>query len=191
MDGIAGIQSRIDQIVGRFSPASAAGGVLGTGKGVEADDFASTLARVEQGSAPAAAAEQTGELNRAGVDPAQWARDFLSALNMPLTSENQRAVVAWQQAEGTRAAFNPLATTQGGFEGTTNLNSVGVKNYASYADGIAANVKAITNGRYENVLTALSRGDSAEAVARAIADGPWGSGEGVLRVLASQSSANA
>jgi hypothetical protein len=181
MDGIAGVQARIDEIVGRFSGApvgastgTVAGGVLGAGEASGANDFASTLARVGQDS---------GSLNKAGVDPVQWAKDFLSKLGMPLTNENVRAITAWEEAEGTRASFNPLATTQGGFAGTTNLNSVGVKNYASYEDGIAANVRAITNGRYENVLSALRQGNSAQAVAQAIADGPWGTHDGVLRVL--------
>jgi hypothetical protein len=188
MDGIAGVQSRIDEIVGRFSAGSVAGGVLGAGAASGADDFASTLARAEETQATSATSAAndvapSGELNKAGVDPVQWAKDFLSALGMPQSSENVRAVTAWEQAEGTRAKFNPLATTQGGFEGTSNLNSVGVKNYASYQDGIAANVKAITNGRYENVLAALRQGTSATAVGQAIADGPWGTRDGVLKVL--------
>ena len=195
MDGIAGVQSRINEIVGRFSAGSLAGGVLGAGEATGANDFASTLARAEntQAASPAApdnyVAASGGELNKAGVDPVQWAKDFLTALGMPVSSENVRAVTAWEQAEGTRARFNPLATTQGGFEGTTNLNSVGVKNYASYQDGIAANVKAITNGRYENVLAALRQGTSATAVGQAIADGPWGTRDGVLKVLRGASGA--
>jgi hypothetical protein len=195
MDGIAGVQSRINEIVGRFSAGSVAGGVLGAGAASGADDFASTLARAEetQGTSPVAGetyvAPSGGELNKAGVDPVQWAKDFLTALGMPVSSENVRAITAWEQAEGTRARFNPLATTQGGFEGTSNLNSVGVKNYASYQDGIAANVKAITNGRYENVLAALRQGTSATAVGEAIADGPWGTRDGVLKVLRGASGA--
>ncbi|HEX5095250.1 MAG TPA: hypothetical protein VFX21_04525 [Acidimicrobiia bacterium] len=192
MDGIAGVQSRINEIVGRFSAGSVAGGVLGAGAASDADDFASTLARAEESQATSASSATStdtyvaptgGDLNKAGVDPVQWAKDFLTALGMPTSSENVRAVTAWEQAEGTRAHFNPLATTQGGFAGTSNLNSVGVKNYASYQDGIAANVKAITNGRYENVLAALRQGTSATAVAQAIAEGPWGTHDGVLRVL--------
>jgi hypothetical protein len=115
-----------------------------------------------------------------------WAHDFLERLGMPRTAENVRAVVAWQQAEGTRARFNPLATTQGGFEGATRFNSVGVKNYASYEDGLAANVRAITNGRYGAILDALRRGDSAMAVAEAIRNSPWGSGDLVVRILREQ-----
>ncbi len=100
-----------------------------------------------------------GTLNRAGVDPVQWAKDFLTRLNAPITSENMRAITAWEKAEGTAARFNPLATTQSGFNGETSFNSVGVKNYMSYADGLDANVKVINNGLYSNILAALQRGN--------------------------------
>jgi len=185
MDGIAGIQARIDQIVGRFSGPGVAGGVLGAGETNDVADFAATLARAEtaQGGTGDYEAPAGGTLNKAGVDPVQWGKDFLSKLGMPLTSENVRAMSAWQQAEGTGADFNPLATIQGGFAGATNFNSVGVKNYANYDDGLAANIKAITNGRYENILAALRRGTSAMDVADAIAASPWGSGELVRRIL--------
>lgn len=108
----------------------------------------------------------------------------MSKLGIDATSENIRAMNAWAQAEGTRAQFNPLATTQGA-AGATRFNSVGVRNYASYADGVEATVKTLTNGRYGNVLEALRAGNSAEAVGRAVADSPWGTHEGVLRVLRS------
>jgi len=197
MDGIAAVQARIQQIEGRFGTRSA-GGVLGTSdqnktatdSAASASPFATALAQA-QGAPATVGADATvptssGTLNRAGVDSVQWARDFLTKLNLPVTSENVRAISAWEQAEGTKAAFNPLATTQSGFPGETRFNSVGVKNYASYQDGIDANVHAITNGRYTNVLDALRAGNSAQAVAQAIADSPWGTHGGVLRVLASQ-----
>jgi hypothetical protein len=67
--------------------------------------------------------------------------------------------------------------------GATRFNSVGVKNFLTYDDGITANIKAITNGRYTNILDALRAGNSADAVGQAIAASPWGTGQGVLRVL--------
>lgn len=196
MDGIAGVHARIQDILTQFEgpkPASigsataidpatissATGAPVATGT-----DFAAALAQAQVSTAPVPAS--TGTLNRAGVDSVQWAKDFLTRLNAPITSENVRAITAWEQAEGTRASYNPLATTQGGFAGETNFNSVGVKNYVSYADGLDANVKVINNGRYANILAALQQGNDANAVARAIADSPWGTGAGVERVLASQ-----
>ncbi len=189
MDGIAAVEARIQEITSRFG-ARATGGVLGASDPATAADavdaqssssFADALAGAQSGGFSSPPAD--GSVNRAGVEPTRWATDFLTALHMPVTAENVRAVTAWEQAEGTRARFNPLATTQAGFSGETRFNSVGVKNYATYADGIAANVRAITNGRYTNVLAALQQGNDAVAVARAIASSPWGTGSGVLRVL--------
>jgi hypothetical protein len=204
MDGIAAVQARIQEIESTFGRQSV-GGVLGTSQAegladpgtasalgtgtdtTQTGSFANALAQA-QGipASDAAAPTSSGTLNRAGVDSAQWARDFLTKLNMPITAENVRAISAWEQAEGTKASFNPLATTQGGFAGETRFNSVGVKNYATYQDGIDANVHALTNGRYTNILDALRAGNSAQAVAQAIANSPWGTHGGVLRVLASQ-----
>jgi hypothetical protein len=191
MDGIGQIQARIQEITGRFRIGGAVG-VLGTpppkDDPANQTNFADSLATAQATATPSTAAPaSTGQLNRAGVDPVQWARDFLTRLNMPITNDNVRAVAAWEQAEGTAARFNPLATTQSGFQGETRFNSVGVKNYATYDDGINANVRAITNGLYGNVLDALRAGNSAERVGQAIADSPWGTHGGVLRVLHSQS----
>lgn len=203
MDGIAAVQARIQEIRSQFGLPTA-GGVLGASDPNSAANtsdtsaagtgsFADALAQAQgtTGTATATAADPSvpttsGTLNRAGVDSVGWARDFLTKLGMPITSENVKAVTAWEQAEGTKASFNPLATTQSGFSGETRFNSVGVKNYATYQDGIDANVHALTNGRYANILAALQAGNDATAVAQAIKDSPWGTGGGVLRVLASQ-----
>ena len=100
-----------------------------------------------------------------------------------MTSENVKALAAWAQAEGTKAGFNPLATTQS-MPGASSFNSVGVKNYASYADGIAGDGRR--RSRTATTPTSSRRcraGTSAVAVGRAVADSPWGTGQGVLRVL--------
>jgi hypothetical protein len=199
MDGIAAVEARIQEILSQFGGRSA-GGVLGasnpaaTGTGTttaQAGSFAAALSQAQ--GAPAAASTtggavpaNSGTLNRAGVDSAGWAKDFLTKVGMPITPENVRAITAWEQAEGTKASFNPLATTQSGFSGETRFNSVGVKNYADYQDGIDANAHALLNGRYTNILDALRAGNSATAVAQAIQNSPWGTGGGVLRVLNSQ-----
>ena len=93
---------------------------------------------------------------------------------------------AWEQAEGTKASFNPLATTQGGFAGETRFNSVGVKNYVTLP-GRHRRQRARADQRplHEHPRRAPA-GNSATAVAQAIKDSPWGTGGGVLRVLASQ-----
>ena len=195
MDGIAGVQARIQDIITQFNgpPAAATdpsspSGASGS-SGSSSTDFASALAQAQSPTASSSASvpASSGTLNRAGVDAVQWAKDFLTQIGAPITASNVQAITAWEQAEGTKAAYNPLATTQGGFAGETQFNSVGVKNYVSYQDGLAANVKVINNGLYPNILAALQQGNDAMAVAQAIASSPWGTGKGVERVLMSQS----
>jgi hypothetical protein len=184
MEGIAGVQARIQDIVSRFEGPPAKSTADST------TDFASVLAQAQSptstGAGTSTSLTTPGTLNRAGVDPVQWAQDFLTKLGAPVTASNVQAVSAWEQAEGTKASFNPLATTQGGYTGETQFNSVGVKNFATYQDGIDANVKVITNGLYGNILAALQQGTSAMDVAKAITSSPWGTGSGVERVLSSQ-----
>jgi hypothetical protein len=195
VDGIGAVEARIQEIQGMFGAVggSGAGGTLGSDAPTGSTTFSDALNQAQGTSAPDATAAtdtnvptSSGSLNRAGVDSVGWARDFLKAINMPITSENVRAISAWEQAEGTAAHFNPLATCQGGYPGETNFNSVGVKNYASYQDGIAANAHGIENGRYGNILAALKAGNNAMAVAQAIANSPWGTGSLVEKILSSQ-----
>ncbi len=118
-----------------------------------------------------------------------FAHDLLAALNMPLTFSNVQAINAWMKAEtGSQGpgtpAFNPLATTQK-YGSYSNFNSVGVKNYSDYHTGVMATANVMVNGRYNDVLAALSRGNDAHAVGAAVAASPWGTGDGVLRVLGS------
>ena len=54
-------------------------------------------------------------------------------------------VVAWEAQESTEARFNPLATTHA-MPGATDFNSVGVKNYRSVAQGLAAARETLEEG---------------------------------------------
>jgi hypothetical protein len=175
MDGIQAVQARITEIQQAFAPPAAPASTDSTAS--SSPDFASVLAGVTDPSAAASGSSFT-----ASTDRTQWATDLLNRLGMPVTAENIKALAAWAQAEGTKAGFNPLATTQA-MPGASSFNGVGVKNYASYADGLQATVATLTNGRYANILAALRAGNSAVAVAQAVANSPWGTGSGVLRVL--------
>lgn len=120
----------------------------------------------------------------------KFAKDLLAALGLPVTAENIRFLEAWQQAEGTRARFNPLATTKT-YAGATTFNTAGVKNYATYEDGIAATAATLRLKAYTGVMAAMRSGTSAETAAQAVAASPWGTGQGVLRVLGSRGASGA
>ena len=120
-------------------------------------------------------------LMRAGgkITQVTWAQAFVKSLGMPMTADNVAAVVAWEMAEGghwyNTAFYNPLNTTQS-MPGATIFNSVGVKAYTSWAQGLKASVITIRNGFYGGILDALRRGNDAQAVADAVAASPWGTG---------------
>lgn len=105
-----------------------------------------------------------------------FAIDVLRGLGMPVTNQNLLAMVAWMSAENTKARFNPFATTQG-WPGATKFNSVGVRNYASWADGVAATIKTMRLGYYTRIRAALKQGNAGYAVIQAIAESPWGTGK--------------
>ncbi len=120
-------------------------------------------------------------LMRAGgkITQVTWAQAFLKSLGVPMTADNVAAIVAWEMAEGghwyNTAYYNPLNTTQS-MPGATVFNSVGVKAYTSWAQGLKASVITIRNGYYADILDALRRGNDAQAVANAVAASPWGTG---------------
>jgi peptidoglycan hydrolase CwlO-like protein len=120
-------------------------------------------------------------LMRAGgkITQVTWAQAFVKSLGMPMTADNVAAVVAWEMAEGghwyNTAYYNPLNTTQS-MPGATIFNSVGVKAYTSWAQGLKASVITIRNGYYGGILDALRRGNDAQGVADAVAASPWGTG---------------
>lgn len=112
----------------------------------------------------------------AGVSFGRWAELLLSRLGAPICQDNLIAVVAWESAEGTAAAYNPLATTHD-FPGATDFNTVGVKNYPSLGDGIRATIDTLVLGSptygYGPVLASLAACAPAESTAAAINASAW------------------
>src|SRR5215216_1131694 len=54
------------------------------------------------------------------------------------------------------------------------MNSVGVKSYGSWEEGLAATAHTLENGRYGGVLSALRSGKDPNAVWDAVLSSPWG-----------------
>jgi hypothetical protein len=110
------------------------------------------------------------------TSPVDWAHDWLARANFPDTADNLRVVYSWEYAEsgGGGGMWNPLNTTQGGYPGESDLNSVGVKNYTTREDGLNANAKVIHNGYYPIVVGLFGLGNNAAAIAHAIEVSPWG-----------------
>lgn len=107
----------------------------------------------------------------------QFAADVLRRIGAQPTGQNMRAMRAWIKQEGGHtngARYNWLNTTQPA-PGAGNTGTQGnIKVYRTAQQGVEATAKTLKNGNYGNILAALKQGDSAERVARAIEQSPWG-----------------
>ncbi len=128
----------------------------------------------------------TGRIDLSGLSDAlqgeyhvtygRWAQLFLRLVDAPVCRSNLVVMAAWQAAESTQAAWNPLATTHG-MPGSTDFNSVGVQNFVSLAQGLLGTWETIDNGwtvyGYGAIVASLRRCGSAIASGRAINASSW------------------
>jgi hypothetical protein len=90
-------------------------------------------------------------------------------------------MMAWMQAEGDAGRFNPLNTTHS-MPGATNFNSVGVKNYASFEDGVTATAETLNYGArrglygYHGIRHCLHTNAPARRTLAAVERSEWGTG---------------
>lgn len=103
-----------------------------------------------------------------------WAQLLTTALGAPAIRDNLVAIVAWEAAEGTRATWNPLATTIAMPESTI-YNSHGVRNYRSKEQGIEASVMTLRRPGhgYDAIIASLKRGAEAMETGHAINRSDW------------------
>jgi hypothetical protein len=90
--------------------------------------------------------------------PILWKFRLLRAIHAKGVSENRRLLDAWARAEGGKARFNPLNTTEP-WPHAWNYNSAGVKDYRTGQDGIWATAATLTNGLYWGLVNDLRKGD--------------------------------
>jgi hypothetical protein len=90
----------------------------------------------------------------------QYWGQVLTNVGAPVTQSNIDFLNGWSQREGTQAAWNPLATTQG--PGSA-FNNVGVRNFATADEGAQYTAATLTNGRYPSIVAALKTGDASGA----------------------------
>lgn len=103
-----------------------------------------------------------------------WAGLFLSQLGASHCHANMVAMVSWQVAEFTQAAWNPLATTYH-MSGSTSFNGSGVQNYRSLGQGLTANrlTLGLSGHGYQTIVSSLSACADAMATARAVNASDW------------------
>jgi hypothetical protein len=91
----------------------------------------------------------------------QYWGQVLTNMGAPVTQSNIDFLNGWSSREGTKATWNPLATTQGPGAGT--FNSTGVQNFATLDQGAQYTAATLTNGHYPSIVAALKSGDASGA----------------------------
>jgi hypothetical protein len=126
----------------------------------------------------------------------QFADGFLQGVGGPASEQNLTFMNAWMIAESgadtgsptlSGCAYNPLNTTQSepGSSQCPLVTTVPVQAYTTLQYGIDGNVTTAVNGDYnDNILPPVRNGSCAVNDAQGVADSPWGTGTGVLSVLA-------
>ena len=88
--------------------------------------------------------------------PLMWKFRLLRTIKASGYWQSRKLLKAWAKAEGGTARFNPLNTTQP-WPGSTDYNSVHVKNYPTGAAGISATATTLVNGHYDGIVRDLRR----------------------------------
>lgn len=94
---------------------------------------------------------------------ADWRKDVLQAIGAPVTPQNLRFLTTWQRWEGghtkNNATYNWLNTTKQAPGAVRSINSVGVKAFNSYQNGVRATAATLMNGRYDGLVAGLVSGN--------------------------------
>ena len=116
----------------------------------------------------------------------EFYEQILTGIGAPITEENMKFLIAWQQAEGGKATNNPFNTSYDldVDADKTTFNSHGVKNYSSSEYGAIATIKTLKLSYYKNIVKDLRNNSGAKNIAANTEEfNTWGTGNGILRVL--------
>lgn len=112
-----------------------------------------------------------------------FAEAFIIQMGFPLTNNHVLAMLAWQAGENTKAMHNPLATTIK-WPRTSDFNTAGVKNFATFEDGLWASIATFAKPYYDATRPVFERKDATDIeLVNAIASSPWGTGQAAVNAL--------
>lgn len=105
----------------------------------------------------------------------EWATAFLRRAGLPMSSNNERFVLGWMDAEnpGPDYAWNPLATT---LKTSGATRSSGVQAYKDELAGIDATVQTIEGGQYPELRRMLAGSAPVASSWDALRRSPWDAG---------------
>lgn len=91
-----------------------------------------------------------------GADAGEWAVAILDQLGAPRPNVNCYALAGWFAREGGGGQNNPMNTTLETPGATGSINSAGVKDYATPADGVSATCTTLHS--YPSIVVSLRDG---------------------------------
>ena len=132
----------------------------------ELTDLASMGGVVDKGTAKRYAQDAQGVMNimkgvgnipfRPSASLSQAMTDVLTTAQIPVTHANLAFLETMARGEGMDpSTYNWLASTQGAGQ---NFNSVGVKVYDSYQEGVANTAATLLNGNYDRMVQLMRQG---------------------------------
>lgn len=123
-------------------------------------------------------------VDQGAADPIPWGVALANDLgNTAPSPELLRLIDAWIQAEGTTAAYNPLATSQP-MPGSTAFNADNVQEYLTVEDGLAATVLTLRSSHagYSDIAEGIRTNDVQRAF-DGLAASPWGTHAGDVAAI--------
>lgn len=104
----------------------------------------------------------------------EFTRAVFEKMHIPISPERLYFGVAWAQTEGSEARNNPWDTTEP-YPDSTDYNSVGVKNYKTWEDGINATVSTLILEYYKDLVAVLKKNNpTGTQMVEALRASPWG-----------------
>jgi hypothetical protein len=106
-----------------------------------------------------------------------WAKAFLSAAHLRLTTCNYHAMLEWESREGggfgNQASYNPLNVNPPADIGWPGKPAIGAWAFPDAQTGLNYTVQTLYNGNYGTIISAFKAGNSARADCNAIENSPW------------------
>ena len=109
-----------------------------------------------------------------------WRVDVLRGLGAPITKDNMSFLTNWHRWEGGHtkndASWNWLNTTRDDPGAMRSINSVGVKAFDSYDNGVKATINTLKNGYYTGIVKGLQSGAPSRSKEAALGLSTWVAG---------------
>jgi len=173
--GMQGIQSNaysLEKMLASDSTAS----LIAQGVSINTPAGAAAVAAAARGGTP-------GIILGTG-DKKEWATKLLTGLGAAATPEAIAAITTWMAHEGghwnNSAHYNPLNTILD-MSGNESMNSVGVKRYKSWEEGLQATINTLTGKSadargYTAIVNAL-KGGNTSSILSAVSNSAWVTGK--------------